>query len=180
MDPKYKTLIPLAIGFFLLGIVIGYAVHMPETVEKIVEKPVYINNTIIKTVEVTAAPTSTTPSPTPTAIPEIPDFVAKIYDPATDKPSRTIELANYRMTPDTLTIHLEDTVLIKITDTSLQRSIELTITSPNTMYDRNLGTSGAVYVTFNKKGTYNLKANISSGDPNIIPRSYGEATITVY
>jgi hypothetical protein len=183
MDTKNKNLIPLVIIFFLLGIAAGYAVHMPGTVEKVV----YINNTVVKTVEVTAVPTPTTfPTTQPTipltpiATPVTPDFIAKYYDPTTDKPSQTIELANYRMNPDTLRIRLEDTVLIKITDTSIQNSIVLSIKSPNTTYERNLGTSGTVYVTFNKKGNYNLAADIPSGDPNIIPRSYGTGTLTVY
>ncbi|HEY9245699.1 MAG TPA: hypothetical protein VIO11_02520 [Candidatus Methanoperedens sp.] len=181
MDPKNKTLIPLVIIFFLFGIAVGYIVHTPKTVT--IEKPVYINNTIEKTVEVTSTPTpgiTTLPTVVPVLTPQIPDFNVKFYDQAVDHPSRTIDIANQRASPNSMTIHLEDTVLIRISDTSLQNPLELTISSMNTTYKKSLGTSGAVYVTFNAKGMYNLKAVILSADKNIMGRTYAEATITIY
>jgi len=177
MDPKNKILIPVIIISFVLGSMIGYIVHQPETIEK----PVYINNTVEKIVEkivkVPVTPVPALQTPTPTVTPEIPDFTVRSYDPEKDKPTRTIELTNWRANPAELSIRPGNTVLIKITDTSLQSPMTLTL---NSSYTKNLGTSGFVYVTFNKKGTYNFKAIIPSGDPTIFPRTYAEGTITVY
>ncbi len=175
MDTKNKTLIPLIIIAFIFGAVIGYLAHQPGTIEKTTEKPVYINRTIEVIKEVTVTPAQTTPAPTPTL--QAQDFTVKNYDPSKDKPSYTIELNNYRATPDTLSIHPGDGVLIKITDTSLYYPMALII---NQTYQKNLGTSGAVVVTFNKKDTYDFKSVIPSSDPTIIPRTYAEGKITVY
>lgn len=175
MDPKNKTLIPLIIIAFVFGAVIGYLAHQPETIQKTVEKPVYVNRTIEVVKEVTVTPAQTTPAPTPT--PEIQDFTVKNYDQSKDRPSYTIELTNWRANPNTLFNHPGDSVLIKITDTSLDSPMTLII---NKTYTKNLGTSGAVFVTFNKKGTYDFKSIIPSSDPTIIPRTYAEGKITVY
>ncbi len=175
MDPKYKTLIPVVIIAFIFGAIIGYLAHQPETIEKLIEKPVYINRTIEVIKEVTVTPAQTTPAPTPT--PPAQDFTVKNYDQLKDRPSYTIELINQRATPNTLSIHPGDSVLIKITDTSLDSPMTLII---NQTYQKNLGTSGAVVATFNKKGTYDFKSIIPSSDPTIIPRIYAEGKITVY
>lgn len=114
----------------------------------------------------------TTPTPTPVSS----GFIVKSYNPSIDIPSKTIELAGWRANPNTLSIQSADSVLIKITDFSLQYPVTLIL---NSSYSVNLGTSGAVVVTFYNKGTYSLKAVIPSGDPNILPRTYAEATITV-
>lgn len=177
MDPRNRTLIPLII-IFIFGAVIGYAAHKPETIVKVE----YINQTIEKIVEVTVTPALTAPIPTATpeitATPKIPDdFTVKSYDPATDTPSQTIELKNQRANPDTLSIHPGDNVLIKINDYSLQSP--MTLTFLNSSYTKNLGTSGAVYVTFNKKGIYGFESFIPSGDPTILPKPYAKGTITV-
>ncbi len=179
MDPKYKTIIPLVAVFFVFGIVVGYVVHKPETIEKIE----YINKTVeverIVTVTVTVTPT-TTPTPTPTATQAVSDFIVKIYEPSKDTPAKTIELTSRGADPNVLSIRSGDTVLIKITGYSQQSPLKLNLTSLNMSQERNLGTSGAVVVTFNTKGTYSFKAIIPSGDPNVLPRDYAAGTITVY
>ncbi len=175
MDQKYKTLIPLIIIFFIFGAVVGYLAHQPATTEKIVEKTVYINRTIEVIKEVTPTPVLT--APTPAATLEIQDFTVKSYDPSIDIPSRTIELTNWRANPDTLTIHPGDSVLFKITDSSLQSSMTFIL---NRSYTKDLGTTGFAYAVFNKKGTYNFESIIPSSDPTIDPRIYAQGTITVY
>ncbi len=179
MDPRNKTYIPLIIIFFIFGVVLGYVAHKPATIEK----PVYINNTVEKIVEKVVQVT-VTPTPIPTVAattvetPAISDFTVRNYDPSTDVTTKTILLRNMGADPDTLSIRPGDTVLIQITDYTLQNPLRLIL---NASYQRDMGTSGAVVVTFNKRGTYSLKAFIiSSTDPNILPRLYGEGTITVY
>lgn len=177
MDAQYNKFIPLFIIVFILGVVVGYAVHKPEIQ--------YINQTIEKTVVVTVTPISTptltqtltpTQSPTPTVTPTVSDFTVKVYEPSIDMPTKTVELTNWRAQPDSLSITTNDIVLIKITDYTLQYPLTLFL---NNTYSKNVGTSGAVIVNFNNKGTYSFKAIIPSTDPNIIPRTYAEGTIIV-
>lgn len=181
MDPKYKTLIPLIIIFFIFGIVVGYVAHKPQTIEKIVTVTVTPIPTPIPTLTQTPIPTPTpTQTPTPTAIatPAISDFTVKTdYDPSKDTPTKTIELTSNGANPSTLSIRPGDSVLIKITRYSSQLPLTLIL---NATYSRNLGTGGAVVVTFNKKGSYSFKAIIPSNDQNIKPTIYAEGTITVY
>ncbi|VVB84432.1 Uncharacterised protein [uncultured archaeon] len=176
MDSKNNTLYPLIILFFLLGIVVGYVIHKPETRIEYVNKTIEVASTptikeVEKIVYVTATPTYVAPAATIVTA----NFSVKVYNPDTDKPTNTMELTNRRFNPQTLSIPTGGTVLIKISDYSLQSPLILTLDS----YEMSLGTSGAVVVTFNKKGIYNLKAVISSGDPNVIPQTYGEAVVTV-
>jgi hypothetical protein len=180
MDSKNNTLYPLIILFFLLGIVVGYVIHKPETRTEYVNKTVEVESTpTIKEVEkivyvtATAAPTYATPAATTVVTA---NFSVKVYNPDTDKPTNTMVLTNYRFNPQTLSTPTGSTVLITISDYTLQNPLILAIDS----YKMSLGTGGAVVVTFNKKGIYNLKAVISSGDPNVVPQSYGEAVVTVY
>jgi len=172
MDPKYKTLIPLIIVFFVFGVAVGYAVHKPETIEKFE----YVNQTVEKIVEkiieVTVTPT---PTPTPIVTPALPDFTVKNYEPSKDIPTKTIELTTRGAAPGTVSVRPGETVLIKVV--TPQNPVTLIL---NATYSRNLGTSGAVVVTFNNKGMYSFKAVIPSGDPNILPTTYAEGTITVY
>ncbi len=171
MDAK-KALYPLIVVFFILGLVIGYAIHKPETIEKIQ----YVDRIVTTTATpVTTSPTATASatlpgSPAATAI--TPDFTVKNYDPSKDKPTVTMELANMAVNPNSVSIHVGDIVLIKITDIYLQ-SPGLTLIL-NTSYKKNLGTMGAVVVTFNNKGTYRVQAEIPSGDPTILPKVYTE------
>jgi hypothetical protein len=175
MDAK-KALYPLIVILFILGLVIGYTIHKPQTIE-------YVNRTVTTTataiVTATATPittwptatTSPTPAESPTATPVVPDFTVKNYDFSTDNPTVTIELANMAVNPNTVRIHTGETVLIKITDYSLLSPMTLIL---NFSYRRNLGTSGAVTVTFSRKGTYRVQAEIPSNDPNILPKVYTE------
>ncbi len=187
MDPKYKTVILLIIIFFIAGAVVGYVAHRPATVVR----TEYINQTIEvpkvtvteKIVYITATPTisAPTPAPTGTIVPAetiVPGsgFNVRNYNPSTDMPTKTIELTNWHAAPNTISIHPGDTVLIKITDITLQSPLMLTLDS----YTKNLGTDGAAFITFNRKGTYNFKAVVASSSPNILPRTYGEGTISVY
>lgn len=180
MDPKYKTLIPLVVIFFIIGIVVGYAAHKPETIVK----KEYVENKTIVTVTVTVTPIpipTLTPALIPTstvaATPEISYFTIKNYDPSTDITKYTINLRNWAADPPTLSIRPGDTVLIKISDTYVPSPLTIILNNTEKRY---LGTSGAVIVTFNKKGTFGLKVMLSSDDPNIIARTYAEGTITVY
>ncbi len=182
MDPKNNMLYPLIILFFLLGIVVGYVIHKPETRIEYVNKTIGVESTptiiptikeVEKTVYVTATPTYMAPAATTVVTA---NFSVKVYNPDTDRPTNTMVLTNYRFNPQTLSIPPGSTVLVQVSDYTLQSPLILTLDS----YEKSLGTGGAVVVTFNKKGTYNLKAVISSGDPNIIPQTYGEAVVTVY
>ena len=170
MDAK-KALYPLIVVFFILGLVIGYAIHKPETIEKIQ----YVDRIVTATATpVTTSPTATT-SPTstesPTATAIAPDFTVKNYDSSKDKPTVTMELANMAVNPNSVSIHVGDTVLIKITDIYLQSRLTLIL---NNSYKKDLGTMGAVVVTFNNNGTYRVQAEIPSGDPTIFPKVYTE------
>lgn len=177
MDSKNNTLYPLIILFFLLGIVVGYVIHKPETKIEYVNKTIEVESTptikeVEKIVYVTVTPTYVAPAATAVAA----NFSVKGYNPDTDRPTNTMELINYRFNPQILSIPTGSTVLISISDYTLQSPLILILDS----YEKSLGTGGAVVVTFNKKGIYNLKAVISSGDPNVISQTYGEAVITVY
>lgn len=177
MDSTNKILIPLIIVFFIFGVAVGYVVHKPEPIVKIVEKE------NITTVTVTVTPTPTlspiqTPTPTPVATPTVSDFIVKdYYDPSKEIPTYTIQIRNWNVDPNTLSIRQGESVLIKITDTTLLSSMTLIL---NSSYQKELGTSGAAFVTFNKKGMYSLKAILRSSDPTIISRTYAEGTISVY
>jgi len=180
MESKYKTLIPLIIIFFIAGVAIGYVAHKPVTIEKIVTVTV----TPIPTPTPTTTPITTltpisTPIPTPTATatPAVSDFTVRNYDPKTDTPTKTIDLTNNGANPSIVSVHPGEAVLIRITGYSSQSPLTLIL---NSTYSRNLGTSGAVIVTFNAKGSYSFNAAVPSSDPNVLSRSYAEGTITVY
>ncbi len=169
MDVKDNTFYPLIILFFFLGLVIGYVIHQPATVMQIK----YVNNTIEKIVEKTPEATVSSTSALPTAAPTaVADFIVKeSYDPSMDIPTETIDLANWRAFPDVVTIHPGESVVIRITASSLPGPITLVL---NSTYKRNIGTSGAAFIIFNKKGTYTLKAIIPNPDPNVIPTVYAD------
>lgn len=175
MEQKDSTFYPLIILFFILGLVIGYIIHQPQTEIK------YINNTIevpalVKAgVEVTASPTSTTPVKTPETT-QAPDFEVKTYDPAKDKPDQIIELTNWQAKPDSLSLRMGETVLIKVVNYPDQPDPRFIMGS----IERKLGTAGMIIVKFNKIGTYDFKAIIPNADPTINPRTYAEGSIRVY
>ncbi len=175
MDQKDSTFYPLIILFFVLGLVIGYVIHQPQTQTR------YINNTIEvpKLVETTVAATASPASTTPGQIPEptqIPDFEVKIYDQAKDKPDQIIELINWKAMPDSISLRMGKTVLIKVVDYPDQAAPKFIMDS----YERKLGTSGMIVIKFNKIGTYNFKAIIPNDDPSILPGTYAEGSIRVY
>ena len=178
MDPNNKTLIPLIIVFFVFGIVIGYAIHKPPPIEteKIVEMDKIVTATATAT-PTTAPIVTATATAAATAAPAISDFTVKTYDPSKDTPANTIELTSNGANPNAISVRPGDSVLIKITGYSSQSPLTLIL---NATEERNLGTSGAVVVTFNNKGIYSFKAIIPSGDPNILPKTYAEGTIRVY
>jgi hypothetical protein len=181
MESKYKTLIPLIIIFFIIGVAIGYVAHKPETIKEIVTVTVTpIPTTTPITTPIQTPTTISTPIPTSTVTPALNDFTVRNYDPSTDTPTTTIQLTSTGAKPSTLSIHLSDTILFKIAGYSLYYPLTLNLTSVNMSQEQNLGTSGSVIVSFNTRGTYSFKATVSSGDPNILPLSYGEGTIYVY
>jgi hypothetical protein len=128
-----------------------------------------------KRLEVTASPTSTAQSPTPTPT-QVPDFEVKIYDPAKDKPSETIELINWKAMPDKISIPLGNTVLIKVVNYPDRPKPEFIMGS----YKQILGTAGQIVVKFNKKATFNYEVIIPNEDPNTLPLKYAEGSIRVY
>lgn len=189
IDPKYYTLISLIIVFFAVGLTIGYIISKQVAVEEppvtppatpVVDEPVATITATPNGVKTTPPPVPTEVEPTavPTEAPlQQPDFTVNNYNPSVDKPTRTIEFKNNRAVPDTLSIRPGNSVLFIITDYTIGSPLTLLLDSS---YERNLGTSGAVVVTFNNIGTYNFRAIIPSGDPNIIPIQYATGTITVY
>ncbi|MDP2767336.1 MAG: hypothetical protein Q8O41_07795 [Candidatus Methanoperedens sp.] len=182
MGPKNKTLIPLIIIFFIFGAVVGYVAHKPATIEKIVEKEKIVTVTVTVTPIQTPTPTPTlTPTPIATAAPTVIDFTVKnYYDPAKDISTYTIQIRNWGADPNTLSVHQGDSVLIKIADITLLTSMTLILNSSSQKEENDLGTSGAAFVTFNKKGIYTFKGILRSSDPTILSRTYAEGTISVY
>lgn len=179
MDKKDDTkLYILIIGFFALGLVIGYIIHQPGSEIK------YINNTIessvAKTVEVTASPTASTTATATTSAPistPAPDFEVKIFDPEKDKPAQTIELVNWKALPDYISMHPGETVLIKVVNyPDYQASPKFIMSS----YEKKLGTSGMIVVKFNNRGTYDFTVIIPNSDPSISPVTYAKGSIKVY
>jgi len=177
MESKNKMLIPLIIGVFIFGVIVGYVAHKPVTIEKNVEKTVTV--TVTETPSPTTGPALTlTPTPTQITIPTISDFTIKnSYDPAVDTPTYTVLLRNWRADPKDLSVRPGDSVLIKITNNMESYRMMLLF---NSSYIKDLGTSGFAYFTFNKKGIYNFKVTIPSNDPNVVPRTFAEGKISVY
>lgn len=179
MDPKYKTLIPLVVIFFIFGIAVGYVAHKPVTTVTVTPVPTP-SPTPTPTPSPTPSPTPTpTPIPTPTeaATPSVSNFTVKdYYDSSKDIPTYTIQLSNWGANPNTLSIRPGDSVLIKIADSSLSSPLTLILNS----YSKDLGTSGVAFITFNKIGVYSFKAVIPSGDPNVLPVTYAKGTISVH
>lgn len=178
MDQKYKTLIPLIIIFFIFGIVVGYVAHKPETIVKTVEVEKIVTVTVTVTPTPTPATPAPTPTPTPTAAPAVADFTVKdYYNPFIDIPTYTIQLRNWGADPRTLAIRQGESVEIKNTDGSLTSPMTLILNS----HERYIGKyGGSAFVTFNKKGTYTLKAILLSEDPTITSKTYAEGVINVY
>ncbi len=174
MEQKDSTFYPLIILFFILGLVMGYVIHQPGTEIR------YINNTIevpkVETiVETTASSTSTASTPAPTST-QVPDFEVKIYEPGKDKPAQTIELVNWQAMPDQISIRPGQIVLIKVVNYPEQSPPRFIMDT----YERKLGTSGMIVITFNKTGTFNYQVIIPNEDPSILPKIYAKGSIRVY
>lgn len=175
MESKDSTFYPLIILFFILGLVIGYVIHQPETEIKYINNTIEVPKIVEKIVEVTTSPTSTATTPEPTST-QVPDFEVKIYDPIKDKPAETIEIVNWQAMPDRISIPLGGTVLIKVINYPDRPKPEF-IMGP---YKQILGTAGQIVVKFNKKDIFNYKVIIPNEDPNILPSTYAEGSIRVY
>lgn len=190
MDPKNKTLIPLIIIFFVVGIAVGYVAHKPVTIEKPVEVEKIVTVTV--TVTPTPAPATPTPTPTPTPIttPSVSDFTVKdFYNPDTDIPCYgciiTVE-GYYTVNPTGLSIHPGQSVLIK-TSQSFPEKLWLALYDTANCspclppYQKYLGSSGAAFITFNNKGTYSFKTETRSSEQGVLPTPFTtNTTITVY
>lgn len=174
MEPKDRTFYSLIILFFVLGLVIGYVMHQPGTEIRYINNTIAVPTIVEKFVEVTATPTSTTPAPTSTPVP---DFEVKIYDPAKDKPTQTIELVNWKAMPDYVSIHPGQTVLIKVVNYPDQQEPPKFIMGS---YEKTLGTAGMIVIKFNKSGNYDYKVIIPNDDPSILPKTYATGSIRVY
>ena len=175
MESKDTTFYPLIVLFFVLGLVIGYVVHQPESEIKYINSTIEVQKNVENSREVTISPTSTATTPAPTFT-QVPDFEIKIYDPAKDKPSEIIEIVNWQAMPDQISIPLKNTVLIKVVNYPERPAPYFIMGS----YNEKLGTAGQIVVKFNKKGTFSYKVIIPNDDPNINPMTYAEGSIRVY
>ncbi len=175
MASKESTFYPLILLFFVLGLVIGYVIHQPETEIKYVNNTIEVPKIVEKTGEVTVSPTSTATTPVPTST-QAADFEVKIYDPEKDKPTQTIELTNWRSMPDKISIRPGQTVLFRVVDYPQRAPPNFIMGS----YERKLGTAGQIVVTFNKIGTYDFRVVIPSDNTGTNPTEYAKGSIKVY
>ncbi len=183
MESKERTFYSLILLFFVIGLVIGYMMHQPGTEIRYINSTIEVPTVVEKIVEVTAsptsptsptAPTSTTPAPTSTPVP---DFEVKIFDPEKDKPAQTIELVNWKATPDYVSMHPGQTVLIKLVNYPAQQEPPKFIMGS---YEKTLGTAGMIVIKFNKIGNYDYTVIIPNNDPTILPKTYAKGSIIVY
>jgi len=174
MEPKERIFYSLIILFFVLGLIIGYEIHQPETEIRYINNTIEVPTIVEKFVDITASPTSTTPAPTSTPVP---DFEVKIYDPEKDKPAQTIELVNWKAMPDHVSILPGETLLIKVVNyPDNQQKPKFIMGSFNQI----LGTAGQIVVKFNTKGNYDYTVLIPNPDPSINPVTYAKGSIRVY
>lgn len=185
MKLNSKILVPLIIVLFALGLVIGYVIPKPPTIEEPramptpapIPEPTLIPTPIptpMETPVVTPVPTPLPETPVPT--PSISNFTVKGYNPDIDNPTATIEFVNKVARPVTASVRPGETVLFIIKDYTIQSPLTLVLDTT----ERDLGTTGAAVVTFNLKGTYSYKAIFRSNDPYILPRTYAEGSVYVY
>jgi hypothetical protein len=175
MESKDSTFYPLIVLFFVLGLVIGYVIHQPETEIKYINNTIEVPTIVEKIVGVTASPTSTAQTPAPTST-QVPDFEVKIYDPAKDNPTKTVEIRNWQAVPDQLSLHPGQTVLFQVLEYSQQVPPNFILGS----YERKLGTAGQIVATFNKIGNYDFRVVIPSDNPGSLPAEYAKGSIRVY
>lgn len=180
MDSKERTFYSLIILFFVIGLVIGYLIHQPETDIRYINNTIEVTKelpTVVGTIgEVTAAPTAAATTSAPTSTP-VPDFEVTIYNPEKDKPLQTIELVNWKAMPDYVSMHPGETVLIKVVNYPDYQDPPKFIMGS---YERKLGTSGMIVIKFNNRGTYDYTAIIPNTDPSISPVTYAKGSIKVY
>lgn len=175
MESKDSTFYPLIVLFFVLGLVIGYVAHQPETEIKYLNNTIEVQKNVEKSVEVTVTPTSTATTPAPTST-QVPDFEVKIYDPEKDKPTKTIEIKNWLAVPDQMSIRPGQTVLFQVIDYPQRAPPNFVMGS----YERKLGTAGQIVVIFNKIGNYDFRVVIPSDNPGTLPTEYAKGSIRVY
>ncbi len=173
MESKDSTFYPLIVLFFVLGLVIGYVIHQPETEIKYLNNTIEVPKIVEKIVEATTSPTSTALTPTPT---QVPDFEVKIYNPEKDKPTTTIEIIDWRAMPDQISIHPGQIVLIKVVNYPDRPKPEFIMGS----YNKELGTAGQIVAIFNKIGNYDFRVVIPSDNPGSLPTEYAKGSIRVY
>ncbi len=180
MESKERTFYSLIILFFVIGLVIGYLIHQPETEIRYINNTIDVTKEVPKvvgtTAEVTAAPTAAATTSAPTSTP-VPDFEVKIFDPEKDKPAQTVELVNWKAIPDYVSMHPGETVLIKVVNyPDNQDSPKFRMGS----YEKILGTSGMIVIKFNNRGTYDFTVIIPNNDPSISPVTYAKGSIKIY
>ena len=175
MESKDSTFYPLLVLFFVLGLVIGYVVHQPETEIKYINNTIEVPKIVEKSGEGTVSPTSTATTPTPTST-QVPGFEVKIFDPEKDKPTKTIEINNWQAMPDQISIRPGQTVLFKVVNYPQRAPPNFIMGS----YERKLGTAGQIVVTFNKIGNYDFRVVIPSDTPGANPTEYAKGSIRVY
>jgi len=176
MESKERTFYSLIILFFVIGLVIGYMMHQPETEIRYINNTIEVPKEVPKVVEtiVEVSPTSTTSAPTSTPVP---DFEVKIFDPEKDKPAQTIELVNWKAMPDDVSMRPGETVLIKVVNyPDYQEKPKFIMGS----YEKILGTSGMIVIKFNNRGTYDFTVIIPNNDPSINPVTYAKGSIKIY
>ncbi|MDO8726371.1 MAG: hypothetical protein Q7J35_09925 [Candidatus Methanoperedens sp.] len=180
MESKERTFYSLIILFFVIGLVMGYLIHQPGTEVRYINNTIEVPKEIPKVVEtigtMTAAPTATATTPGPTSTP-VPDFEVKNYDAEKDKSVKTIELLNWKATPDDVSIHPGDSILIKVVNYPASLDVPIFILGS---YQKILGNSGMIVIKFNNKGTYDFTVVVSNKDPNVIPKQYAKGIIRVY
>ena len=175
MESKDRTFYPLIVFFFVLGLAIGYVIHQPETEIKYINNTIEVPTIVEKTAGVTASPTSTSQTPGPTST-QVPDFEVKIYDPAKDKPTTTIEIIDWRAMPDKISIRPGQMVLIKVVNYPNRPKPEFIMGA----YNMELGTAGQIVAKFNKIGTYDFRVVIPSDNLGTLPTEYAKGSIRVY
>ena len=173
MESKDITFYPLILLFFVLGLVIGYVIHQPETEIKYINNTIEVPIIVEKIAEVTSSPTSNVPTPAST---QVPDFEIKIYDPEKDQPTTTIELINWKAMPDQIRIRPGQTVLFKVVNYPQRDPPNFIMGS----YERKLGTAGQIVAKFNKIGNYDFRVVIPSDNPDTLPTEYAKGSIRVY
>lgn len=179
MDLKNNTLYPLLVLFFVIGLVVGYVIHQPGTEVKYVTNTVEVPKIVEKIVEMNATPTpaAAEATPVPTAVP---DFEAKIYDPAKETPTYEIQIIDWDAKPNKISLRPGETVLFKVV--RYPGDLQPPEFVMGSYHNPNIGTAGQIIIKFNKAGTYNFEVNVPPADKNqgILPTPYAKGSVMVY